>query len=297
MNDSIHNIAGVGDTHVLVTQLTVSKHWSQWPCLKQCLWIYLWVDGTIYTDGSPLLVSWWLRPNWDFLLSLNVVTLWLVSRVLWKDTEQVVKEFWWGHIAGGFSFGKFNVTVNCLCCQPLQMLFDSLWGNPDVRATGNHAQHHVGKSKRHSPLKCPCRLGVWTPSCVHPSPVWLCFRKGSCLDLSVVHSKEEPCCSCQSEWCCVNEFCCGSPGLSWNNGQDMHETNVVVFAGMMGGGGRNHIGRYVLIFISMPGGVWYIAISWGWKILRYFQKCRSCPTVLIFSIYVRYFRYMSDSCY
>ena len=40
-----------------------------------------------------------------------------------------------GRIADGFSFfslRKFNVTLDCLCCQPIRTLIDSMRGNPDV---------------------------------------------------------------------------------------------------------------------------------------------------------------------
>jgi len=50
-----------------------------------------------------------------------------------------------GCIAGGdFSTGKFTVTLDCFCSLPIEMLVDSMRGNPDAEATGNGAQRHAG---------------------------------------------------------------------------------------------------------------------------------------------------------
>jgi len=57
-----------------------------------------------------------------------------------------------GQIAGEFSLGKFYVTLDCFCGQPVGVLVNSMRGNPDIRATGNGARQHAGKSRRH-PLK------------------------------------------------------------------------------------------------------------------------------------------------
>ena len=39
--------------------------------------------------------------------------------------------------------GKFNVTLECLCRWATGTMVDSMWGNPDVGATGDGAQHSV----------------------------------------------------------------------------------------------------------------------------------------------------------
>ena len=51
-----------------------------------------------------------------------------------------------GRIAGGFLLGKFSVTLDCFCGQPVKTLIDRIRGNPDIRAIGNGAWQHAGKS-------------------------------------------------------------------------------------------------------------------------------------------------------
>jgi len=66
------------------------------------------------------------------------------------------KEFWWEAASqGDFSSGKFNATLDCFCSQPVGMLFDSMQGNPDVKATGNGTQWHAEKSWRRHSSKLP----------------------------------------------------------------------------------------------------------------------------------------------
>ena len=61
--------------------------------------------------------------------------------------------------------GKFNVTLNWFCSRPIGTLVNSMWGNPDVRATGNSAQQCEGKIPTSSPpQKCPSPWWIWTPS-------------------------------------------------------------------------------------------------------------------------------------
>jgi len=50
---------------------------------------------------------------------------------------------------GVFSLGKFYLTLCCFCDRPVGMLVDSMRENIDVRATGNGACRHVGKSRRY----------------------------------------------------------------------------------------------------------------------------------------------------
>jgi len=68
------------------------------------------------------------------------------------------------HRSGDFSSRKFNVTLDCFCSQPIRMLVASMWGNPDVRATGNSARRHAGKSRRHPLQECPSGGGPGAPS-------------------------------------------------------------------------------------------------------------------------------------
>jgi len=51
-----------------------------------------------------------------------------------------------GRTAGeDFSLGKFNVTLDCFCGQPIGMLVDSMWANPDIRATWKGGRQREGK--------------------------------------------------------------------------------------------------------------------------------------------------------
>jgi len=63
-----------------------------------------------------------------------------------------------GCIAGDFSLGKFN--VECSCCWPVWMLFDSVWGNPDVWAQCLAACRKFWTSSRQ---KCPFSWGSGLP--------------------------------------------------------------------------------------------------------------------------------------
>jgi len=63
-----------------------------------------------------------------------------------------------GRIAGYFSLGQFNVTLDYFCGRPNGTLVDSIRGNPDV-----------------TPSKDPLSTGIWIPMqhivpWAHPSP-------------------------------------------------------------------------------------------------------------------------------
>jgi len=47
-------------------------------------------------------------------------------------------------IAGDFSLGKLNVTLDCFCGRLVGTLVDSMRGSPNVRVTGNGALWRVG---------------------------------------------------------------------------------------------------------------------------------------------------------
>ena len=66
------------------------------------------------------------------------------------------------HRRGDVSLEKFNVIPNCFCDRPIGTLVDSMWGNSDVRATGNGARRCAGKSRRHLPQKRPSPKRTWT---------------------------------------------------------------------------------------------------------------------------------------
>jgi len=63
---------------------------------------------------------------------------------------------------GDFSLEKFNVTLHCFCGSPIEMLADSMRGNPDIRATMNSDWRHTGKSRCHSPSEVPLPMGICT---------------------------------------------------------------------------------------------------------------------------------------
>jgi len=56
----------------------------------------------------------------------------------WKNKWSLVKKIWDRlHHRKEYSLGKFNVTFDCVCSQPIGMLVNSTWGNSDIRATKN----------------------------------------------------------------------------------------------------------------------------------------------------------------
>jgi len=73
-----------------------------------------------------------------------------------------------GHIVvEGFSLGKFNVSLDCFCSRPMGTLVDSIWGNPNVKSTGNGVRCHEGKSPHHPLTKVPLLMGDLGPCLIH----------------------------------------------------------------------------------------------------------------------------------
>jgi len=64
--------------------------------------------------------------------------------------------------AENFSWGKFNMTLDCFCYQPIRTLVDSMSENPDVEPLGMVLMGvHFPTS---SPKSAPSCVGIWTPS-------------------------------------------------------------------------------------------------------------------------------------
>jgi len=55
---------------------------------------------------------------------------------------------------------KFNATLHCSCGQPIRMLVESMWGNPNARATASGA---CGKIPTPSLSKVPLPKGDLDP--------------------------------------------------------------------------------------------------------------------------------------
>jgi len=62
-----------------------------------------------------------------------------------------------------FSSGKFNVRLNFFCRQPNRMIVDSMWGNHNVRTTGNRKVHGgMRENPDVIPSKVPLPVVIWT---------------------------------------------------------------------------------------------------------------------------------------
>ena len=67
-----------------------------------------------------------------------------------------------GRIAGNFNLGKFSVTFDGFCGQPVATPVDNMRIHYDVRVTGKGARRRVGKSLLYSPSKLLIHMGIWT---------------------------------------------------------------------------------------------------------------------------------------
>jgi len=79
-----------------------------------------------------------------------------------------------------FSFRNFNVTIDCFYSWPIGTVVDSMPGNPDIRATRNGAQQHMGKSRDVIRLKVPLPVGDLDCHLIHSSfsPTQVHIRNG-----------------------------------------------------------------------------------------------------------------------